>query len=208
MKLLLDLLPLALFFIVFKLAEGQPEAAAQFATAHLGQWVQGGLIAPTQAPILLATGAVMAGTLLQVTLLKLLRQRIDLLLWLSLGLVMLFGGLTLYFHSETFIKLKPSLLYGLIALGLLAGQRWAGRNLLKPLLQDLPLPEPVWQRLLWAWVGFFGFMAALNLAVAYSVSTSAWASFKVFGALGLTLLFTLAQGLYISHVLPPEKETP
>jgi intracellular septation protein len=82
------------------------------------------------------------------------------------------------------------------------------KNLLRLLLgEQLQLPDAVWQRLNGAWVGFFGVMGLLNLWVAYSFSTDAWVNFKLFGGIGLMLLFTLAQGLYLSRYLPDESAT-
>jgi intracellular septation protein len=205
MKLLLDFLPLALFFGMFKYAEAHREWAASFATAQLGFMVSGGVIGPAEAPVLLATVVVMLATLGQVLVLKLLRQKVDAILWISLGLVTVLGLATVYFHSETFIKWKPTALYGALALGFWASQAFWGRNWLKAALKDLPLPEPIWRRLNTAWVLFFLALAVLNLAVAYSVSTSAWANFKVFGVTGLVLVFTLAQGAYLMRHLPPEE---
>ena len=80
-----------------------------------------------------------------------------------------------------------------------------GKNLLRVLLgEQLQLPDAVWQRLNWAWVAFFGAMGVLNLWVAYTFSTDAWVNFKLFGGIGLMLVFTLAQGLYLSRYLPDD----
>lgn len=207
MKLFLDFLPLLLFFGAFKYAEAHREWAATFATAQLGFLVADGSIGSAEAPVVLATVVVMAATVLQVMILKLMRHKVDLILWISLALVVVLGALTLYFHSETFIKWKPTGLYWAMAAAFWASQRFWGKNLLKAVLQDLPLAEPIWRQLNLMWVLFFAGMGALNLAVAYSVSTSAWASFKVFGATGLVIVFTLAQGFYLSRHLPPPAPT-
>lgn len=203
MKILLDFLPLALFFGMFKYAEGQREWAASFATAQLGFMVSGGVIGPDEAPILLATVVVMAATLLQVLILKLTRQKVDAILWVSLGLVTVLGLATVYFHSKTFIMWKPTALYWAMALGFWAAEQFWGRNWLKAVLKDLPLPEAVWKRLNWMWIAFFAFMGVLNLWIAYNYSESAWANFKVFGATGLMLVFMVAQGFYLNKHLPP-----
>jgi intracellular septation protein len=208
MKLLLDFLPLILFFGTFKAAEGHAEAAAAFATQHFGFLVSGGQVGSAEAPVLLATLVVMIATLLQALILKLRGQKIDLMLWISLGLVVVLGGATVWFHNETFIKWKPSGLYWVMALVFFASQTFFGKNLLQAMLgKDLTLPAPVWKRLNWAWVAFFAVMGVLNLYVAYNFSTSAWANFKVFGATGLMLIFTLAQGLYMSKYLSDAPET-
>lgn len=205
MKLLLDFLPIILFFGTFKYAEGNPAWAAAFATQYLGGIVAGGVVGPTEAPVLLATVVVIVATLIQVGWLKLRGRKVDLMLWVSLGLVVLLGGLTVWFHSETFIKWKPSALYWTMGLALAIGQLAFGKNLLRLLLgAQLQLPAAVWQRLNWAWVAFFVLMGVLNLWVAYNFSTAAWVNFKLFGALGLMLAFTVAQGLYLSRYLEQE----
>jgi intracellular septation protein len=205
MKLLLDFLPLILFFATFKYAEGSADAAAAFATQHFGFLVQGGQVGPNEAPVLLATLVVIAATLSQVVVLKAMRRKVDTMLWISLVLVVVLGGATVWFHNETFIKWKPSGLYWAMALSFWVSVRFFGKNLIQAMMgKELPLPDAVWNRLNWAWVGFFAFMGVLNLLVAYNFSTSAWASFKVFGTTGLIFLFTIAQGLYLSPHLKDE----
>ncbi|MDH4392291.1 MAG: septation protein A [Aquabacterium sp.] len=203
MKLLLDFLPILLFFGAFKYAEGHKDWAAAFATEHLGFMVAGGVVGTGEAPVLLATVVVVVATLAQVVWLKSRGKKVDMMLWISLALVTVLGGLTVWLHSETFIKWKPTGLYWAMALSFLVGQFLLGRNLLKLMLgAQLQLPEPVWARLSLAWVAFFGAMGVLNLWVAFNFSTGTWVNFKLFGGIGLMLLFTLAQGLYISRHLP------
>ena len=205
MKLLLDFLPIILFFGTFKYAEANTAWAAAFATQYLGGIVAGGVVGPREAPVLLATVVVIAATLIQVAWLKLRGRKVDLMLWVSLGLVVVLGGLTVWFHSETFIKWKPSALYWTMGLALGVGQLMFGKNLLRVLLgAQLHLPDAVWTRLNWAWVVFFALMGVLNLWVAYTFSTAAWVNFKLFGALGLMLAFTVAQGVYLSRHLEHE----
>ena len=205
MKLLLDFLPILLFFATFKYAEGHTEWAAAFATQHLGFLVAGGQVGTTEAPVLLSTVVVIIASLAQVAWLKARGKKVDLMLWISLALVVVLGGLTVWLHSETFIKWKPTGLYWAMGLSFLVSQFLLGRNLLKLMLgEQLQLPEPVWARLSLAWAAFFAAMGVLNLWVAYSFSTDAWVNFKLFGGIGLMLLFTLAQGLYISKHLPAE----
>lgn len=202
MKLLLDFLPLILFFATFKYAESNADWAAAFGSEHLGFMVSGGLIGPKEAPVLLATVMVMAATLIQALVLKLRGKKIDLMLWISLGLVVVLGGATLWFHNATFIKWKPTGLYWVGALAFFISQQFFDKNLPKAMLgKELELPEPVWRQLNVAWIVFFALLGVANLYVAYNFSDGAWANFKVFGVTGLILLFTLAQGLYISRFL-------
>lgn len=205
MKLLLDFLPIILFFGTFKYAEANKAWASAFATQHLGGIVAGGVVGPQEAPVLLATVVVIVATLAQVLSLKLRGRKVDLMLWVSLALVVVLGGMTVWFHSETFIKWKPSALYWAMGLALWISQVAFGKNLLRALLgEQLKLPTPVWQRLNLAWIAFFALMGVLNLWVAFTFSTDAWVNFKLFGALGLMLAFTVAQGLYLSRHLQEE----
>ena len=161
-----------------------------------------------EAPVLLATVVVVVATLAQVLYLKTSGKKVDMMLWISLALVTVLGGLTVWLHSETFIKWKPTGLYWAMGLSFLVSQFAFGRNLLKLMLgEQLQLPEPVWARLSLAWVAFFAFMGVLNLWVAFNFSTDTWVNFKLFGGIGLMLLFTLAQGLYIGRHLPDDKAT-
>ncbi len=202
MKLLLDFLPIVLFFGAFKYAEGRRDWAAAFATDHLGFIVSGGAVGPQEAPVLLATVVVIVATLTQVALLLVRGRKVDLMLWVSLGLVVVLGGATVWFHSETFIKWKPSLLYWAMGLAFCLSQVLFRRNLLQTLIgEQLQLPAPVWRRLNIAWIGFFSFMGLANLYVAYSFPTDIWVNFKLFGGLGLVLAFTVAQGIYLSRYL-------
>lgn len=209
MKLLLDFLPILLFFATFKFAEGRSEWAAQFATEHFGSLVSGGVVGPAEAPVLLATVVVILGTLAQVAYLKARGQKVDMMLWVSLGLVTALGGATIWFHSETFIKWKPSVLYWVMGLAFWISQVFFRRNLLQVLMgNQLELPAAVWRRLSVAWFAFFALMGVLNLYVAYSFSTSTWVNFKLFGGIGLMLAFTLAQGVYLSRHIKPEPAEP
>jgi intracellular septation protein len=209
MKLFFDFLPIILFFAAFKVADMNAEAAARYATEHLGFVVSGGVVGPGEAPVLLATVVVMAATLVQIGVLLLMRRKVDTMLWVTFGLITILGGATVWFHDPTFIKWKPSALDWAMALGLWLSQAVFGKNLLQVLIGgQLELPQPVWQRLNWAWIAFFTLMGILNLYVAYHFSTSVWATFKVFGLTGLMLLFMVAQGFYISRHLQDEDERP
>jgi intracellular septation protein len=207
MKILFDFLPIVLFFVVFKVADSNKEAAAAFATSHFSFLVSGGVVAASVAPVLLATLVVIVATLAQAAFLAARGRKIDLMLWVSLTLVVVMGGLTIWLQSETFIKWKPTLLYWVMGGAFALAPVLFGKNLLKLLMgEQLQLPQPVWQRLNLAWVAFFAGMGALNLWVAYSFATDVWVNFKLFGSLGLMLVFTIAQGLYLSRHLPDEKQ--
>ena len=197
MKILLDFLPIVLFFGMFKYAEGNKEWAAATATDWLGFMVSGGVVGPAEAPVLLATVVVIIATLAQIIWLKATRKKVDTMLWVSLALVTVLGGATIYFHSESFIKWKPTVLYWVMGSALLIGQLVFKKNGIKSLTQ-MNLPDAIWRNVNFSWVGFFALMGVINIWVAYSFPTSTWVNFKLFGGMGLMVVFVLAQAVYLN----------
>jgi len=180
MKLLTDFLPIALFFITFKLAG-----------------------------IYVATAVAIAATLLQIGWLHFRHGKVETMQWVSLVIIVLFGGATLVFHDDTFIKWKPTVLYWLMGGALALGHLLFKRNFLQSLMgSQLELPTPVWLRLLWAWTGFFVLMGVLNLWVAYSFDLDTWVSYKLFGGMGLMLVFVVIQALYLSRFIKNDEAIP
>ncbi|MDO9315902.1 MAG: septation protein A [Burkholderiaceae bacterium] len=206
MKLLLDFLPIILFFGTYKYAQSNTEWAAAFATEHLGFIVSGGAVGATEAPVLLSTVVVIIATFAQIAYLYARGRKVDTMLWVSLVLVVLLGGATIWFHNEEFIKWKPTVLYWAMALALWVGPALFGKNLLQKMMGDqVRLPEPVWARLNLAWVAFFFMMGVLNRYVAWRYSTDTWVNFKLFGSMGLMIVFMVAQGFYLSRHLEPDE---
>ena len=204
MKLLFDVLPLVFFFATYKIAGHMPDQGAAFATHWLGAIVQGGIVGATEAPALLATVVVLVATLVQVAWMKASGRKIDMALWISLVLIVVFGGLTVWFHNETFIKWKPSIAFWLMGLVFWISQAFLHKNLLRSTLgAEIELSDMVWQRLNFAWVAYFGLMGLLNVWVVYSFSTDAWANFHTFGTTALSFAFILGQGFYLSRHLEP-----
>ncbi|MFM8246524.1 MAG: septation protein A [Burkholderiaceae bacterium] len=202
MKLLFDLFPVILFFAVFKFAGAQPEAAQAFASQYLSFLVVDGAISAQQAPILLATAVAILATLAQVVWLLLRRRHVDTMLWVSLVIIVVFGGATIYFHDELFIKWKPTVLYWCFSLALLGAQLILRKNLIRSLMgQQMTLPDPVWGKLNLAWGAFFAAMGVLNLYVAFNFPLELWVNFKMFGFLGLMIAFVIAQTAYLSRYL-------
>ena len=205
MKILLDFLPIILFFGMFKYAEGHADWAARFASDHFGFIVSGGVVGTEEAPVLLATLVVIVATTAQIGYLLARRRKIDMMLWITFVLVVVLGGATVWFHNPTFIKWKPSVLYWAMGLAFWLSHALFKKNLLQTLIgEQLELPVQVWQRLNVAWIAFFALMGVLNLYVAYSYSTSTWASFKAFGATGLMLVFMVGQGFYLNKHMQPD----
>ncbi len=179
MKFLFDLFPVILFFIAFKFGD-----------------------------IYLATGVAMVATFIQIGWVWLKHRKVDTMLWVSLGIITVFGGMTLLFHDETFIKWKPTVLYWSFAAGLAVSMAFFKKNLIRALLtEQIELPDAVWAKLNWSWFGFFVFMGFANLAVAFAFgfSTDVWVNFKLFGGTGLMFLFIIVQGLLLSKYIEEKK---
>ncbi len=205
MKLLFDFLPLILFFGTYQYAKGHAAWAAAFTTEHFGFMVSGGVVGVDEGPVMLATLVVMFATLAQVGILKMLRRKVDLMLWISLFLVVTLGALTVWFHNKTFIMWKPTGVYWAMALMFWGSQAFFGKNLIQGMLGgELTLPASVWATLNRAWIVFFGCMGVLNLVVAYNFSEATWVGFKAYGSTALLVLFTLGQGLYMGKHIPQE----
>ena len=175
MQFLADYFPLILFFIAFK-------------------W-QG---------IYAATAVAIVASIAQIAWFRWKKGSVSTVHWLSLAIIVVFGGATLLLQDETFIKWKPTVLYGVFGTILAVGRVAYGRNLLTFLMQGVVLPDPVWTRLTWAWVAFFAFMGVANWYVAFHYPTDTWVNFKVWGGIGLFLLFAVAQGLWLSRHIAEE----
>ncbi len=175
MKFLFDLFPVALFFVAIQIWD-----------------------------IFVATAVAIGATILQVGWLLVRRKKVQPMLWASLVIIVVFGGLTLYLRDKTFILWKPTVLYWLFG-AVLAGGALLGRNLIRALLSEqMRLPDPIWARLNWSWVGFFAFMGLVNLYVAFNYSEKIWAAFKLFGGMGLMFLFVIVQSLVLAKYMHDE----
>lgn len=177
MKLLIDFFPILLFFIAFK------------------TW-----------GIYEATAVAIVATIAQIGYLRYKNGKVEPMQWMSLGVIVLFGGATLLAQDENFIKWKPTVLYWLMGGALIVGLVFFKKNFLKSLMgAQLQLPEHAWRTLNWSWSGFFALMGVLNIWIAYSFDLDTWVNFKTFGGLGLMVLFVIAQALYMSRFM---KEQP
>lgn len=194
MKQFIDFIPLLLFFIVYKV---EPRAV-EFA-GHAFEL--GGIFSATK--VLIISSVIVYGVL------YLTQRKLEKSQWLTLAACLVFGSLTLAFHSETFLKWKAPAVNWLFALAF-AGSHFIGdRVLIKRMMgHALQLPDPIWLRLNVAWVVFFVFCGAANLFVAFTYQDF-WVDFKVFGSLGMTLLFLVGQGIYLSrHLHDKDTTTP
>ena len=171
MKLLYDYFPIICFFIAYKL------------------W-----------GIYVATAVTMGASILQVSAYWLMHRKFEKVHLVTMALILVLGGATLFFHKTIFIKWKPSIIYWLFSV-LLIGSHFFGKlTLIHRLIGDkIKLPQKVWARINFSWGLFFLFMGFLNLYVLYHYSTSSWVNFKLFGTLALTIVFIIAQVLYMSR---------
>jgi intracellular septation protein len=171
MKFLFDIFPVVLFFIAWNLYD-----------------------------IFTATAVAIVATVLQVAWMWLRHRRVDNLLWVTLAIMLVFGGATLILKDPTFIKIKPTVLYWLFAAVLVGAQLFFGKNLIRSMMEkQMKLPDAVWGRLNASWVGFFVVMGILNLYIAYTYSEAVWVQFKFYGGIGLMLIFVVAQALLLAR---------
>ncbi|HEX9172479.1 MAG TPA: septation protein A [Telluria sp.] len=207
MKFLFDFFPLVLFFIVYKLGLGNEQAALAMVNQYLGS-ITSGQVAAAQAPIMLATVVGIIATVLQVAYLLVRRQKVHGMLWVSLAVITIMGGATIYFHDEDFIKWKPTILYWAFGLALVISQFVFRKNLMRNVMEEaVQLPEPIWARVGYAWMAFLFLLGALNLLMAFVVfkgDTSAWVNFKVFGMTGIFFAFVIGQTFLLFKYLPQE----
>ncbi|MEG0921120.1 MAG: septation protein A [Comamonas sp.] len=179
MKFLIDFFPILLFFVAFKV------------------W-----------GVFVATGVAIVATFIQIAYLRYKNGKVEPMQWLSLAIIVVFGGATLLFHNESFIKWKPTVLYWAMAAVLLVAYWIMGNNLMQKLMgAQVSLPQPVWNKLNYAWAIFFIVMGIINIWVAYQFDLDTWVTFKMFGGLGLMLVFVIAQALYLSRHIQEAPET-
>jgi intracellular septation protein len=168
-----DYFPLLLFFVAFKVWD-----------------------------IYVATAVAIVASIVQIAYFRWRRGKVEVVHWLSLAIIVAFGGATLLLHDETFIKWKPTVLYWLFGAILAVGRLAFRRNLIAVLLKDLSLPDPVWARVTWVWTAFLAGMGAVNLYVATHYSTAAWVNFKVWGGMALFFVLAIATVASVARYLP------
>jgi intracellular septation protein len=171
MKLLFDFFPIVLFFIAYK---------------FFG--------------IYTATTVAMIASLSQVAFYRFKFQHYEKIHLISLAIIMILGGATLFFHNPWFIKWKPTGIYWLSALVFFSSSYIGSKPLIQKMMEaNVILPEKIWHRLNRAWALFFVLMGAVNIYVAYHFNTDIWVNFKLFGGVGFTLLFVLIQAVYLTR---------
>ncbi|WP_417228119.1 septation protein A [Amphritea sp.] len=180
MKLLLDFLPVIIFFIVYKSTDD----------------------------IILATAVLIPATLLQMLYTWLKTHKIETIQLVTLALVVVLGGATVMFQDKTFIQWKPTVVTWLFAAAFLGSQFIGKKTIIQRLMNGtIELPAYAWKQLNIAWIIFYIILGAINLYVAYTMSEETWVNFKLFGMLGLTMVFILLQGFYISKHMTPDNNS-
>ena len=206
MKVLFDLFPVLLFFVAYTGAKHAPDTASAMVSSLLGALGAGASINAEQGPILLATAVAIVATICQVGWLLLRKRKVDAMLWISLAIIVVMGGATLLLRDPTFIKWKPTVLYWAFAVVLLGADLLLSKNMIRSMMQaQMSLPDVVWTRLNLSWVAFFALMGIANLYVAYNYSESTWVNFKLFGGVGLMVVFVVIQGVMLSRFLEGEE---
>ncbi len=213
MKQLLDFFPIILFFIVYKFYLDLPDELI----LGINDLIPFLRIAPGESSdaIYLATLTAIVVTLIQVSIAAIMVGKVEKMPLITLVLLIVFGGATLLFKDPLFIQWKPTAINWLFAL-VFAGSHFIGK---KPLVQRMMSQaleiedDRVWIKLNIAWIGFFLFSGIANLLVApeidplnFQFSEDSWVDFKLFGLLGLTVVFVVAQAFYLAKYIPSTSE--
>lgn len=200
-KILFDLFPVILFFAAYQFGASNPETAKSWLDA-LGIHLAGS----AKPGVFLATVVTIAATVLQIAWVWIKHRKVDTMLWVSFVLIAVLGGATLFLQDENFIKWKPTVLYWVFALTLGLAPILFERNLIRMMMEkQVSLPDAVWNRLNLGWAAFFAFMGVANLLVFMNFSTDTWVSFKMFGSIGLMLVFIVAQTFYLNRHIQEDK---
>lgn len=197
MKFLYDFFPVLLFFAVYKLYAALPPGLID--AANVLPFMS---LTPGRAgdAIYMATAVAILASAIQVSLYWLRHHRFEKTHLISLAVITVFGGATLALQDPWFIKWKPTILNWLFALGFLASQFWGEKTMVQRMMSHaITVPSSIWRRVNVGWICFFLLAGLANILVAYRFSEETWVSFKLFGLLGLTLSFALAQALYLAR---------
>lgn len=176
MKLMFEMFPVILFFVAFKMYG-----------------------------IYYATAVAIVASVLQIAYSYLKKCRVETVMWVGFFVILFFGGATLILRNELFIKWKPTILYWVFSAVIVAGRAIFKKNIIKDMLgKQVSLPENIWNTLNNSWAVFFMLIGAVNLFVVYRFTTEVWVNFKLFGIMGLMLVFVIAQSIVISRNMPTE----
>lgn len=178
MKQLFEFIPIILFFIAFKLYD-----------------------------IYVATAVVIVATLIQVAITWFKYKKVETMQWITLGLILVMGGATLYLQDEQFIKWKLTIIEWLFGLAFLGSQFFGKKPFVERMMgASLELPSPVWKKLNLMWATFFISVGFVNIYVMQNYTTDEWVTFKTFGVPGLMIIFIILQMFFIYKYIPETEE--
>jgi intracellular septation protein len=201
MKLLIDFLPIVIFFVVYKFCPELIEASSSFLSAQSIASLQ-----DTPA-IIIATAVLIPATILQIAYTWFTQKSVEKSHIITLVMVVLLGGATVIFQDKSFIQWKPTVVNWLFAAAFLGSQFIGKQSIIERMMgSNLTLPSQIWIRLNIAWIAFFIFSGLTNLYVAFNYSEDTWVNFKLFGMLGLTLVFVIIQGIYLTRYIPKDDQ--
>lgn len=178
MKQLFEFIPVILFFITFKIYD-----------------------------IYTATAVIIGATIIQVAISWFIYKKVETMQWITLGLIVVMGGATLYLQDEQFIKWKLTIIEWLFGLAFLGSQFFGKKTFVERMMgASLELPAPIWKRLNLLWAFFFISVGFINIYVMQNYNTDDWVTFKTFGVPGLMIVFIIVQMFFIyKHI--PETDT-
>mgnify|MGYP001357138589 FL=1 len=183
MKFLFDFFPLVAFLIAFYIPEDREQGV------YLGVQVM------------------IVATLIQIIAYWLFTRKFEKMHVITLILTVVLGGATLLLKDVRFFKWKPTAVNWIFALVFIGSQFIGKKPIIRRMMDHaISVPDEIWTKLNLAWAGFFIFAGTINLYVAYNFSTEFWVNFKVYGLLGLTFIFAIAQAVYMSRYIKEEKE--
>ena len=201
MKLLIDFLPIVIFFIVYKLS---PELISALEPLLSEESVH--LLSNTQ-PIILATAVLIPATILQIFYSRWKTGKVETMHLVTLVLVVTMGGATVILQNKEFIMWKPTVVNWMFAAAFLGSQWFMEKSFLQRMMeQAVTMPSSTWEKLNYAWVSFFILSGVANLIVAYNFSENTWVNFKLFGMLGLTLAFIIGQSFFLYRYMDQKEQ--
>jgi len=178
MKQLLEFIPVILFFVTYKLYD-----------------------------IYTATAVIIVATIIQVGINWFVNKKVETMQWITLGLIVVMGGATLYLQDEQFIKWKLTIIEWLFGAAFLGSQFFGKKTFVERMMgASIELPDPIWKRLNFAWAMFFISVGGINIYVMQNFNTDDWVTFKTFGVPGLMLVFIIVQMLFIYKHIPDAEE--
>jgi len=205
MKFLLDFFPVVLFFIGYKFFGDLPPQYIEAVNSL--PFVSLDPKEPKDA-IYFATVLIILATIVQNLLHYFVFKKIEKMHIISLGILIVFGTMTLAFKDPLFIKWKVSIFNWVFAIVVIGSQFIGKKPLIERMMSHaLEVPKKIWKQVNFSWGLFFAFVGFLNLYVAYNFSEEIWVDFKLFGVLGLTFAFIIGQGIYLAKNAVPEEET-